>query len=609
MNLPPGTKRALAEDYAPGSRHEAKVKLGLQLLGEGLPGEAVVATLREKFPQATESECRGVVNWCQSKNPDPCTFKQANGAYRKPATTLDRKMTGKDAAKAFLNGGRAPAAVAITQNNAVALLEALYKPDEYVNIVCKFTTAEKNGKVKANPIGAGANKTVQEWMDYIEINGIPQSDAGAWMRPNPVKQTGSGHAGAITNDDITAFRFLLLESDELDTDQQLAVYAKLKIPIAAIISSGGKSCHAWLRLDATGAEDYAAKTARIYAALDQFGFDKANKNPSRLSRLPGAVRKIGGTGDGIQSLISIRPDVVGITEDQIARLEASVKLPKYQPVDFGAALDTAITNYEEIFRDKGKTGLRTGFRCFDTLTGGMKPGWFIVVAGQTNAGKTSWVMNVVNNALRDGKSIALFSFEMDMQEIVDILFAQNAHINRNHFNNGFFSKEDFVNMGNAFPKLAKYKIHTFDDPMMTVSDVMESCEYIKAGEHGLDLVVIDYLQLANTDEGASREQQVAGISRSAKRMAKRIKCPVIGVSQLNEDGKVRESRGIAHDANCVINISVPDPDEPTEVDARVEKGRSIPKGLFNFKFDPVLCIFTDAGCEDRLMKMMPKEQR
>jgi len=608
VNLPPSTTAALNADHPEGSRHRAKVELCLQLLGNGIPPAAVEVTLEQKFPQSAKGECASIVKWCQSKNPTPSSSRTPRNASMIPYTPLDRKMNAKDAAKAFLNGGKAPSAKSIEENNAIAIFKALYKPDEYVNVVCKYTTTEKNGKVKANPMGAGANKTVQEWIEYIEKEGIPQSNAGAWMRPNPVKKVGSGHDGAITNDDITAFRFLLLESDELDTDQQLAIYAKLNIPIAAILSSGGKSCHAWLRLDATDADDYAAKTARIYAALEQFGFDKANKNPSRLSRLPGAVRKIGGTGDGVQRLMSVHPEVVGITDDQIARLESAVKLPKYQPVNFKQALETAIDIYEDIHKNKGRTGLYTGFQHFDTLTGGLKPGWFIVVAGATNAGKTSFVLNIVNNALRDGKSVALFSFEMDMQEIIDILFAQNANVNRNAFNNGYFSKDDFSNMGKAIPSLQKYKIHTFDDPMMTIADVMESCEYIKAGEHGLDLVVIDYLQLANTDDNSNgREQQVAGISRGSKRLAKRIKCPVIGVSQLNEDGKVRESRGIAHDANCVINVSVPNPDEPTIVEARVEKGRSIPKGLFNFNFNPVLCLFEDNGCEDSLMKMMPQE--
>jgi len=609
VNLPPSTTAALNADYPEGSRHRAKVELCLQLLGNGIPPAAVEVTLQEKFPQSAKGECSSVVKWCQDKNPTPSSSRTPSNGLRMPYTPLDRKMTAKDAARAFVNGVKAPAAKSIEENHAIAILRALYRPDEFVNIVCKYTPTEKNGKVKANPMGAGAIKTGAEWIEYIEKEGIPQSNAGAWMRPNPVKKVGSGHEGAITNDDITAFRFLLLESDELDTDQQLAIYAKLRIPIAVILSSGGRSCHAWLRLDATSADDYAAKTARIYAALEQFGFDKANKNPSRLSRLAGAVRKIGSTGDGVQRLISINPEVVGITDDQITQLEAATKLPKYQPVNFKEALKTAVETYDDIFKNKSKTGLRTGFQHFDTLTGGLKDGWFTVVAGETNAGKTSFVLNIVNNALKDGKSVGLFSFEMDMQEIVDILYAQNARVNRNHFNNGYFTDDDFRNMGRETTNLMGYKIHTFDDPMMTMSDVMESCDYMKAGEHGLDLVVIDYLQLANTSGGVSgREQEVAGISRTAKRLAKRIKCPVIGVSQLNEDGKVRESRGIAHDANCVIKVSVPDADKPEIVEARVEKGRSIPKGLFNFRFDPVLCLFTDDGCEDRLMRMMPQHE-
>jgi len=609
--IPPRTQQALLTDFAPGTRHEAKVKIALPLIGEGLPASAVEATLREKFPQASEKECRDVVAWCQNKNPQPCPLR--NGAPRSPYTPakqVERKMSPQEAAKAFVNGSQANIGGSFEGNHAIALLGALYKPEECVNIVCKFTTTEKDGKTKANPAGSGATKTVKDWIDWIKEKGVPQSQAGAWMRPNPVKPRGSGYEGAICNSDITAFRFLLLESDCLDTEQQLAIYAnlKMKIPIAAILSSGGKSCHAWLRLDAKDAEDYAAKTARIYGALEQFGFDKANKNPSRLSRLPGAVRKIGATGDGIQKLIAIFPEVTGITDDQINALDTATKLPKFQPINFKNAMMDALEFYDDIYRNKKKTGLRTGFYHFDSLTGGLKPGWLTIVAGETNSGKTSFALNIINNALIAGKSIALFSFEMDMQEIIDILFAQNAKVNRNHFNNGYFSNADFDNMNEKGELMQHFKIHTFDDPTMTIADVMESCEYLKGREHGLDLIVIDYLQLANTEAYLlSREQQVAAIARGAKAMAKKTRCPVIGISQLNEEGKMRESRGIGHDANCVIKITVPDPEKPETVIARVEKGRSIPKGEFYFKFEPVLCLFQDNGCEERLKNMIPKE--
>ena len=105
MTLPPGTQRALEEDVPPGRRHEAKVALALQLLGENLPPAAVEVALEQKFPQSAKGECASIVKWCHSKNPTPSSSRTPRNASMIPYTPLDRKMNAKDAAKAFLNGG------------------------------------------------------------------------------------------------------------------------------------------------------------------------------------------------------------------------------------------------------------------------------------------------------------------------------------------------------------------------------------------------------------------------------------------------------------------------------------------------------------------------
>jgi hypothetical protein len=134
------------------------------------------------------------------------------------------------------------------------------------------------------------------------------SEAGAWIRPNPVKHSGSGKDGAITDLDVTSNRFCLLESDALPVDLQLSLWARLPLPVAAIIESGGRSIHAWLMLNCLNAKEYRTKTDRIYTLLARFGICPGNKNPSRLSRLPGAQREVGKHGDGAQRLLYLNPE-------------------------------------------------------------------------------------------------------------------------------------------------------------------------------------------------------------------------------------------------------------------------------------------------------------
>lgn len=161
---------------------------------------------------------------------------------------------------------------------------------------------------KARPVGAGKTCKRNDWLRNIRDRGVPEGKGGTWIRPNPVQTKGSGKGGACTDADVKAFRFALLESDVLSPILQLSLFAKLKLPIAAIISSGGRSYHAWVKVDCANAEEYRKTTDRMLSLLKPFGIDQGNKNPSRMSRLPGAKRTIGAIGDGEQRLIYLNPE-------------------------------------------------------------------------------------------------------------------------------------------------------------------------------------------------------------------------------------------------------------------------------------------------------------
>jgi hypothetical protein len=156
--------------------------------------------------------------------------------------------------------------------------------------------------------GVGLTKTRDKWMAYVRDHGAPSGSIGCLFRPNPVSGTPTGGKGGYTDADVTVHRFALIESDILSLDLQLSVLAHLPLPIAAIIFSGRKSYHAIVRVDAPDCLTYRKDVGRMLALLRPLGFDQSTGNPSRMSRLPGALR-----GTQMQKLVYLDPDARGVT--------------------------------------------------------------------------------------------------------------------------------------------------------------------------------------------------------------------------------------------------------------------------------------------------------
>lgn len=323
--IPQKTLEALAATHPEGTRHSAKIQIAIPLLGNGLPASAVCATLREKFPAASQHEIEAVVNWCASKNPQPSGNGNGHSAmptrpiktngFHAPVSVVPQ--TPEQAAKDIIGSDcrseeywfeRSPSVLSDDYTlDAAKLLATLYRPDECINLITQFTL---NDKGKANPQGSGKTLPVSEWIKWFAEKGNPASKAGAWIRPNPCNMEGSGKNGAICDADIASNRFIMVESDSLTLEQQFTLYSKLPLPISAIILSGGDSAHAWLKVDCQSAEEYAEVSKEFYSVAETLGFDKANKNASRLSRLPGVKRTIGANQDGRQRLIFLDPNPV-----------------------------------------------------------------------------------------------------------------------------------------------------------------------------------------------------------------------------------------------------------------------------------------------------------
>lgn len=184
----------------------------------------------------------------------------------------------------------------------VLYLETLFQPDEYVSYVVQ-SYQDRDEKWKPSSSGV-YNRTAGELIadlkhyhgDMSYTIGDWNPEAGAWIRFNPVDGTG------VKNDNITSYRYALVESDTLSIGDQIDRYRRLQLPVAALVNSGGKSVHAIVRIEAEDKDEYRKRVAYLYDFLGKHGvpIDQQNKNPSRLSRLPGVTR-----GGRIQQLLGV----------------------------------------------------------------------------------------------------------------------------------------------------------------------------------------------------------------------------------------------------------------------------------------------------------------
>lgn len=186
--------------------------------------------------------------------------------------------------------------------DAFVLVENLFLPEDHINFVVNYAINKRaNGAEKADPIDSGIILPRDTALRSWKMEGLPCSDAGAWLRINPVKD-------GITDAHVTSLRHMLIEFDKIPIDLQLSFFARFKAPICALLSSGGSSIHAWLRIQCKTREEFAALFLSIERRLIRFGLDTNNKNPARLSRLVGVTRKILAAPDGRQRLLYLNPN-------------------------------------------------------------------------------------------------------------------------------------------------------------------------------------------------------------------------------------------------------------------------------------------------------------
>ena len=211
-------------------------------------------------------------------------------------------------------------------------------------------------------------------------------------------------------------------------------------------------------------------------------------------------------------------------------------------------------------------GIRSGFPDLDSLTAGFQKSDLIVLAARPSLGKTSLALNIAEHAaVRDKRSVGIFSLEMSKEQLVQRLLSSVANIDADRLRSGFLEEMDFTRLAPAMNALSEAQLYIDDTPNISTMELRTKARRLQA-EAGLDLVVVDYLQLmqaSSTTKDANRVQEVSEISRGLKGLARELDIPVIALSQLSRQPEMRnekeprlsdlrESGAIEQDADLVL---------------------------------------------------------
>lgn len=257
------------------------------------------------------------------------------------------------------------------------------------------------------------------------------------------------------------------------------------------------------------------------------------------------------------------------------------------------------------------TGIPTGFHMLDDKIGGFNKSNLIILAARPAMGKTSLALNIAENAaLKAGAKVAIFSLEMSKEEIANRIWFSEALIENNKIRKGEMQAADWSQLVTAITVLAGAKIFIDDSAAVTAMEIRSKCRRL-AAEHGLDLIIIDHIQLMESARRTdNRQQEITEISRSLKMIAKDLNVPVMALSQLSRASAtrpdkskrpvltdLRESGAIEQDADIVLMLHREDyyneeTEHPGEAELIIAKNRNGDTGIIPLKFQKEFTKFS-----------------
>ena len=308
-------------------------------------------------------------------------------------------------------------------------------------------------------------------------------------------------------------------------------------------------------------------------------------------------RLIAASGDIMQESYAASEDldiIIDHAEKKIFDISQRKNDQNFEPIKT-ILLDT-YSRIEELTKNKGKiVGVATGFRDFDLRTSGLNPSDFVLIAGRPSMGKTSFALNIAQYAAVHSKvPVAIFSLEMSKDQLVQRMLSCQAHIELQKIRTGDLTEEDWIKLVHAATPLSQAPIFIDDTPAISAMEIRSKARRLKL-EHGLGMIVIDYLQLmSGRGNIESRQQEVSDISRSLKALARELEVPVVTLSQLSRGPEarqdhrpmlsdLRESGAIEQDADLVVFLYRdeyynPDSEKQNIAEAIIAKQRNGPTG-------------------------------
>ncbi len=281
-------------------------------------------------------------------------------------------------------------------------------------------------------------------------------------------------------------------------------------------------------------------------------------------------------------------------------------------VSSGELIKMSLKKLEELHAQKGQlTGIPTGFTDLDTMTAGFHPGELTIIAARPSMGKTAFSLNIaLQAAVREKKSVAYFSVEMGKESVMMRMLANEARVKLSDLKIGALDNNSWPKVINTAAKMSDSHIFINDTSGISPFEIRSQARRLKS-KHGLDMIMIDYLQLMSLKQRVeSREREVSEISKTLKSIAKELGIPVIALAQLNRgvEGRadrrpmlsdLRESGSIEQDADVIMMLYREDyydrenPDIKGQAEVIIGKQRNGPTGIVKLRWIPEFGIFAN----------------
>ncbi|KKR30241.1 MAG: Replicative DNA helicase [Candidatus Woesebacteria bacterium GW2011_GWA1_39_8] len=287
-------------------------------------------------------------------------------------------------------------------------------------------------------------------------------------------------------------------------------------------------------------------------------------------------------------------DLLDRAESQVFSLTQTHLTRAFTPVR--EALAESFDRLDELHKQaEGLRGIPTGLTDLDDTLAGFQRSNLIILAARPGVGKTSLALNIAQNlAVKHDRPVGIFSLEMSREELVDRLLVAQADIDAWRLKTGKLSEEDFTKLSNAMGLLAEAPIFIDDTPALSILEMRTKARRLQV-EHGVDLIIVDYLQLARSRNLENRVQEVSEISQGLKNLARELKLPVLAVSQLSRAveqrvekrpqlSDLRESGSIEQDADVVMFLWREDEEDMENFALDIAKHRNGPLRSVKLRF-------------------------